>query len=58
MWNDLWNENWQGNLKYSEKTYPNETLSVINLTSRDAWPPQWTLTANRLIYGTALQIVN
>jgi hypothetical protein len=27
----MWNENWQGKQKYSEKTYPNATLSVTNL---------------------------
>jgi hypothetical protein len=28
FWSDLWNENWQGKPKYSEKTYPSATLST------------------------------
>jgi hypothetical protein len=27
MWSSQWNENWQGKPKYSEKTFPNATLS-------------------------------
>jgi hypothetical protein len=28
FWSNWWNENWQGKLKYSEKTYPSATLST------------------------------
>jgi hypothetical protein len=28
FWSNLWNENWQGKPKYSEKTYPSATLST------------------------------
>jgi hypothetical protein len=31
----LWNENWQGKPKYSEKTYPSATLSTTNPTWSD-----------------------
>jgi hypothetical protein len=34
MWSSQWNENWQGKLKYLEKTCPSATLSTTNLT----WP--------------------
>jgi hypothetical protein len=34
MWSSLWNNNWQGKPKYSEKTYPSFTLSGTNPT----WP--------------------
>jgi hypothetical protein len=34
VWSSRWNENWQGKLKYSEKTCPGATLSTINPT----WP--------------------
>jgi hypothetical protein len=28
MWSSRWNKNWQGKLKYSDKTYPSATLST------------------------------
>jgi hypothetical protein len=28
IWNNWWNETWQGKPKYSEKTYPSATLST------------------------------
>jgi hypothetical protein len=28
FWSNLWNKNWQGKPKYSEKTYPSATLST------------------------------
>jgi hypothetical protein len=34
MWSSRWNDNWQGKLKYSEKTYPSTTLSTTN----PSWP--------------------
>jgi hypothetical protein len=34
LWSDRWNENWQGKLKYSEKTCPSDTLFTTNST----WP--------------------
>jgi hypothetical protein len=34
VWSSRWNENWQGKLKYSEKTCLNATLSIIHPT----WP--------------------
>jgi hypothetical protein len=33
-WRIWWNEDWQGKPKYSEKTWPNSTLSTTNPT----WP--------------------
>jgi hypothetical protein len=36
MWSSRWNENWQGKLKYSEKTCPSATTSSRNPT----WPDQ------------------
>jgi hypothetical protein len=32
MWSSWWNENWQGKLKYLEKTCPSATFSTTNLT--------------------------
>jgi hypothetical protein len=34
MWSNRWNENWQGKLKYSEKTCTSVTLSTTN----PIWP--------------------
>jgi hypothetical protein len=34
LWSNLWNEDWQGKPKYSEKTCPSATLSTTNPT----WP--------------------
>jgi hypothetical protein len=34
LWSNLWNEDWQGKPKYSEKTCPSATLSTINPTNR------------------------
>jgi hypothetical protein len=53
-----WNEDWQGEPKYSEKTYPSATLSTTNLT----WPDPGSNpgrrgrkpATNRLSYGAAL----
>jgi hypothetical protein len=35
MWSSLWNENWQGKPKYSEKTCPSASLSTTNPTWLD-----------------------
>jgi hypothetical protein len=35
VWSSWWNENWQGEKKYSEKTYPIATLSITNPTWTD-----------------------
>jgi hypothetical protein len=35
VWSSRWNEDWEGNMKYSEKTYPITALSTINPTLRD-----------------------
>jgi hypothetical protein len=32
LWSNWWNEDWQGKLKYSEKTCPSATLSTTNPT--------------------------
>jgi hypothetical protein len=32
LWSSWWNENWQGKLKYSEKTCPSVILSTTNST--------------------------
>jgi hypothetical protein len=57
VWNILWNGNWQGKSKYSEKTCPSATLSTTNPT----WPDLGLNpgrrggkpATNRLSYGTA-----
>jgi hypothetical protein len=39
-----WNGFWQGKPTYSEKTYPDATLSTTNptcQTRREPGPPQW-----------------
>jgi hypothetical protein len=56
-WRIYWNEDWQGKLKYSEKTCPNATLSTTNPT----WPDPGLSpgrhsgkpATNRLSYGAA-----
>jgi hypothetical protein len=35
FWTNLWNENWQGKPKYSEKTYPSATLSTTKYHMTD-----------------------
>jgi hypothetical protein len=35
VWSSQWNENWQGKLKYSEKTCPSVTFSATNPTLPD-----------------------
>jgi hypothetical protein len=58
MWSSRWNENWQGQQKYSEKNYPTATSSTIKPT----WPDLGCnpdlrggkSEANRLGYGTAI----
>jgi hypothetical protein len=35
LWRNLWNDDWQGIAKYSEKTCPSATLSTTNLTWLD-----------------------
>jgi hypothetical protein len=55
LWSNWWNEDWQGQPKYSEKTCPSATLSTTNPT----WPdPGSNLgcrggkpATNRLSYG-------
>jgi hypothetical protein len=32
LWNNWWNEDWQGKPKYPEKTCPSATLSTTNPT--------------------------
>jgi hypothetical protein len=57
MWSSRWNENWQGKLKYWEKTCPSATLSTTNPT----WPDLGSNpgrrggkpATNRLSYDTA-----
>jgi hypothetical protein len=57
VWSSRWNENWQGRLKYSEKTCPSATLSTTNPT----WPDSGSNpgrrngnpATNRLSYGAA-----
>jgi hypothetical protein len=56
-WRIWWNEDWQGKLKYSEKTCPSATLSITNPT----WPDPGSNpgrrvgkpATNRLSYGAA-----
>jgi hypothetical protein len=42
---NLWNENWQGKPKYSEKTYPSATLSTTKSHMTDpvsnTGPQRW-----------------
>jgi hypothetical protein len=57
LWRNWWNEDWQGKLKYSEKTCPSATLSTTNPTwldpglnpDRRGGKPA----TNRLSYGAA-----
>jgi hypothetical protein len=57
LWSSRWNEDWQGTLKYSEKTCPSATLSTTNPT----WPDLGSNpgrsgekpATNHLSYGTA-----
>jgi hypothetical protein len=57
VWSSRWNENWQGNPKYWEKTCPSVILSTTNLT----WPDLGSNPGNRcgnpatnpLSFGTA-----
>jgi hypothetical protein len=57
LWRNWWNEDWQGKLKYSEKTCPSATLSTTNPTwldpvlntGRRGGKPA----TNRLSYGAA-----
>jgi hypothetical protein len=57
LWSNWWNEDWQGKLKYSEKTCPSTTLSTTNPT----WPDPGLKpgrrggkpATNRLSYGVA-----
>jgi hypothetical protein len=55
-----WNEDWQGKPKYSEKTYPNATLSTTNPTWLDPGSNPGRRggkpVTNRLSYGAALFI--
>jgi hypothetical protein len=54
---DLWNEDWQGKPKYSEKTRPSATLSTTNPTRLDpVFNPGrrgGKPATNRLSYGEA-----
>jgi hypothetical protein len=55
MWSNRWNENWQGEPKYSEKTCPSATLSTTNPTwpGLDPGPRDGKSATNRLSYGMA-----
>jgi hypothetical protein len=61
LWRNWWNEDWQGKLKYLEKTWPSATLSTTNPT----WPDpglnpgrhSGKPATNRLSYGAAMVIV-
>jgi hypothetical protein len=56
MWSSRWNENWQGKLKYSEKTCPSASLSTTNPTLPDPGSNPGRRSrkpaTNRLSYGT------
>jgi hypothetical protein len=56
VWSSRWNEDWQGKLKYSEKTCPIATLFTKNPTWRDpsSNPGRWggQPASNRLSYST------
>jgi hypothetical protein len=61
LWSSWWNANWQGKLKYCEKTYPSATLSTTNPT----WPDpdsnldhcSGKLATIHLSYGTAIYLI-
>jgi hypothetical protein len=59
MWSNRWNEDWQGKLKYSEKTCPNANLSTTNPAGPDPGSNQGRCgrnpATNRLSYGTAFE---
>jgi hypothetical protein len=44
LWSSWWNEDWQGKLKYLEKTCPSATLSTTNPT----WPDLTTVGSQQL----------
>jgi hypothetical protein len=56
MGSSQWNKNWQGKPKYSEKTYPSDTLSTTNPTLPDLGSYSGRRSekpaTNRLRYGT------
>jgi hypothetical protein len=58
-WRILWNEDWQGKPKHSERTCPSATLSTTNPTSPDSGANPGRRgekpATNRLSYGTAYQ---
>jgi hypothetical protein len=58
LWSCRWNANWQGKPKYSDKTCPSVTWSIINPTSPDTGSTSRRRggkpTTNCLSYGTAL----
>jgi hypothetical protein len=57
LWRNWWNEDWQGKLKYSEKTCPNAILSTTNPTwldpSSNAGHRGGKPATNLLSYGAA-----
>jgi hypothetical protein len=57
LWCNWWNEDWQGKLKYSEKTCPSATLSTKNPTRPDPGSNSGRCggkpASNRLSYGVA-----
>jgi hypothetical protein len=54
LWRNWWNEDWQGKLKYSEKTCPSATLSTTNPIWLDPGHRCGKPATNRLSYGAAL----
>jgi hypothetical protein len=55
FWSNWWNEIWQGNPKYSEKTCPGATLSITksHMMTRSRTPDRsgGKPATNRLSYG-------
>jgi hypothetical protein len=54
VWSSRWNANWQGKLKYSEKTCPNASLSTTNPTWPNPGRRGGKPANNHLSYGTDL----
>jgi hypothetical protein len=62
LWSSWWDQNWQGKLKYLEKTCPSATLSTTDLTWPDLGSNRGRRSGNmaikRLSYGTAICIIS
>jgi hypothetical protein len=54
FWSNLWNENWQGKPKYSEKTYPSATLSTTKFHMRPDLEPRTAAVGSQRLTAWAM----